>query len=166
MVKAAIKTTTKLKYTDESGRNDFEEFKVCEDENNLYFFVKTVENITPAEGNNWMNLFIGKSGTTLENSWNGYNFVLNYKAPENDGKLFLGALSPGTAYNVTPLGEVDCRIHGNLLMLSIPKQLLGIEGAASIIFKWADNCTEGDVTGFYKTGDSAPIGRAGFYYGP
>ena len=156
----------KLKYTDESGRNDFEEFKVCEDENNLYFFVKTVENITPAEGNNWMNLFIGKSGATLENSWNGYNFVLNYKAPENDGKLFLGALSPGTAYNVTPLGEVDCRIHGNLLMLSIPKQLLGIEGAASIIFKWADNCTEGDVTGFYKTGDSAPIGRAGFYYGP
>ena len=29
----------------------------------------------------------------------------------------------------------------------------------------SDNCTTGDVFGFYTTGDAAPIGRAGYYYG-
>ena len=150
------------KYRDETGRNDIEEMKVTEDDSNVYFFVKTVSDITAPAGNNWMNLFISN---LKSNGWNGYNYVLNYKAPEN-GKLFLGKLADGETYSVTPVSQVSYRVHKNMLMVAIPKADLGISGEASINFKWSDNCTEGDVFGFYKTGDAAPIGRAGYYYGP
>ena len=151
----------KEKYVDESGRNDIDEMKVCEDDTNVYFFVKTVEDITAPEGGNWMNLFIS---TGASNGWNGYNFVLNYKAPEN-GKLFLGKLADSADYSVSDVSAVEYRLLGNMMMVAIPKADLGISGDASIFFKWSDNCTEGDVFGFYKTGDAAPIGRAGYYYG-
>ncbi|MBP5311277.1 MAG: hypothetical protein J6112_00385 [Clostridia bacterium] len=156
----------KEKYNDSTGRNDFSEMKVCEDADNLYFFAMTADDITAAEGDNWMNLFIGIDGSPASSTWNGYQFVVNYKAPDKEGYLYLGALSAGNEYSVTPLSEVRCRIHKNMLMLSIPKSALGIDGPASILFKWADNCTSGDVCAFYTTGDAAPIGRAGYYYGP
>ena len=156
----------KEKYTDNTGRNDITEMKVCEDADNVYFFVKTAADITSPEGGNWMNLFIGIPGVPASECWNGYSFVLNYKAPDKDGSLYLGKLSGGGEYSVSAISEVRSRIHGNMMMVSIPKSDLGIEGAASLFFKWADNCTEGDVTAFYTTGDAAPIGRAGFYYGP
>jgi hypothetical protein len=150
------------KYKDISGRNDIAEMKVTEDTDNVYFFVKTVDEITAPEGNNWMNLFISDLKSP---GWNGYNYVLNYKTPEN-GKMFIGKLADGEKYNVTPAGEASYRIYNDMIMVAVPKSVLGISGDASINFKWSDNCTEGDVFGFYKTGDSAPIGRAGYYYGP
>lgn len=148
-------------YIDHSGRNDIDEMKVCEDDTNVYFFVKTVDDITAPDGGNWMNLFIS---TGESNGWNGYNFVLNYKAPES-GKLFLGKLAESSDYSVSDVSAVSYRLLGNMMMVAVPKADLGISGDASIFFKWSDNCTEGDVFGFYKTGDSAPIGRAGYCYG-
>ena len=162
-----------IRYTDASGRNDFTEFKVCEDDDNVYFFVKTAEDITEPQGDNWMNLFIGSPDSTLSDSWYGYNFVLNYSAPSSGSTLLLGKLTPGSdRYEVNALAEVPYRLSGNMMMVSIPKALLGFEagsgtaGNVSIVFKWADNCTVGDVDAFYTTGDAAPIGRSGFYYGP
>ena len=155
------KTKKELWYTDESGRNDIEEMKVTEDSENVYFFVKTVDNIIEPDGGNWMNLFISDLSYT---GWNGFNYVLNYKTPEN-GKMSLGKLADGDDYSVTPVSEVSFRLKDNMLMVEIPKADLGIEGDACINFKWADNCTEGDVFGFYTSGDAAPIGRAGYYYG-
>ena len=154
-----------LKYTDNSGRNDFTELKVSEDSDNLYFFARTAEDITAPEGNTWMNLFIGIDGADPKSTWNGYGFVLNYKAPDKDGSMYLGRLAAGADYKADALAEVPSRISGNMLMVSIPKSALGIEGQASILFKWADNCVEGDVASFYTSGDAAPIGRAGFYFG-
>ena len=156
------------KYTDNTGRNDLVEFKVCEDAENVYFFVLTAEDITPAEGGNWMNLFIGIDGAGPASTWNGYSFVLNYKAPDNDGSMYLGTLEAGSQYSVNPLASVPCRISGNKLMVSVPKSVLGIEGPAAILFKWADNCSfaSDGAAAFYTTGDAAPIGRAGYYFGP
>ncbi len=149
------------KYEDKSGRNDIEEMKVSQDAENLYFFVKTVEDITAAEGNNWMNLYISTGNTT---GWDGFNYVLNYKTPESD-KAYLGKLADSADYSVSDVSTVDYRVSGNMMMVKIPKADLGIKGSANIGFKWADNCTEGDVFGFYKTGDAAPIGRAAYYFG-
>ncbi len=149
-------------YKDTSGRNDIAEMKVTEDGSYVYFFVKTVKNITSPSGETWMNLFIGD---TTKSGWHGYNYVLNYKAPAN-GKLYLGKLANSDTYSVTPVSQVSYRINGNLMMVAIPKSDLGISGNAAINFKWSDNCTKGDIFGFYKTGDAAPIGRAGYYFGP
>ncbi|MBP1588503.1 MAG: hypothetical protein ILO53_08925, partial [Clostridia bacterium] len=166
-------------YTDESGRNDLEEFKISEDADNVYFFVKTVENITEPSGSTWMNLFIGTDNASLANSRFGYEFVLNYQIPDG-GKMYLGKLTgvnaslPADAevpHPVTPIAEVPYRLLNNMLMLGIPKSALGIASnePAAFYFKWSDNCDvlgTGSAAEFYTKGDAAPIGRAGFYYGP
>ncbi|MBQ7446314.1 MAG: hypothetical protein IJS71_10345 [Clostridia bacterium] len=159
----------KENYTDDTGRNDIEEMKVCEDDANVYFFVKTASDITAPEGETWMNLFIGGPDLTTDSSWNGYRYVLNYNAPDKDGLLYLGTLGDSASYSVTPCAEVRYRLHANMLMVEIPKSVIGLTpgetASTALVFKWADNCTKGDVYGLYMTGDAAPIGRAGFYYG-
>ncbi|MCR5693419.1 MAG: hypothetical protein K6G89_00395 [Clostridia bacterium] len=159
----------KEQYTDTSGRNDIDEMKVCEDDANIYFFVKTVDDITAPEGETWMNLYIGIPGEDAGTTWNGYNYVLNYKAPDKEGLLYLGKPEGGEAFSVSPCGEVRYRILKNMMMVEIPKTSIGLPegktGSTAVVFKWADNCDKGDPAAFYTTGDAAPIGRAGFYYG-
>ncbi len=150
-------------YTDSTGRNDIEEMKVSEDNDNIYFFVKTVDDIVTAKGKNWMNLYIS---TDSSGGWHGYNFVLNNSSPKA-GKCILSELSDSDTFTIKTkeLAKVNYRQSGNMMMVEIPKSVLGISGDASFSFKWSDNCTAGDIFGFYKTGDAAPIGRAGYYYG-
>ena len=66
---------------------------------------------------------------------------------------------------MTDCGSARIRIADDLMMLSVPKTVLGISGSADFAFKWADNNTLGDVFSFYKNGDAAPIGRAMYRYG-
>ncbi|MBR5006670.1 MAG: hypothetical protein IKY07_06230 [Clostridia bacterium] len=148
-------------YEDRSGRNDIAEMKVCEDAGSVYFFVKTVDDITEPEGGNWMNLFIGTYGKGP----NGFDYVLNYKEPEG-GVAYVartGLTEDGTV--TIHAGKAEFRRSGNMMQVRIPKAVLGITGSAKITFKWADNCDLDDPQGFYKTGDPAPIGRAGYCYG-
>ena len=151
---------------DSTGRNDFDEMKVCEDSANIYFFVKTVKNITAPSGNDfskrtWMTLYIS---TDLSKGWKGANYVVNYAAPDN-GRTAVGRLSDSDTYKVTKCGEAAVRISGSMMMIAVPKTALGISCSAQIGFKWADNTTAGDVFSFYKNGDAAPIGRAFYTYG-
>ncbi len=66
---------------------------------------------------------------------------------------------------MTECGREQIRIADDLLMLSVPKTVLGLGENADFAFKWADNNTVGDVFSFYKNGDAAPIGRAMYPYG-
>lgn len=145
---------------DESGRNDIVEMKVCEDGQYVYFFVRTAEAITePSE--DWMRLFIGTYGKGR----GGYDYCINYKTPDKEGKLYVGKIKPGDGdYEFTDAGEADYRVKDDMMMLRVKKSTLGIFINANIIFKWADNCGD-NVESFYKQGDAAPIGRAGFCYG-
>ena len=157
--------------TDVTGRNDIEEMKVCEDSENVYFFVKTAAPITDPALNNfnatgWMSLFISTklaAGNTAT-GWKGADYVINYERPSG-GKISVGRLATGSAYSVTKCGEASYALEDEFLMVAVPKAALGISGNASIGFKWSDNNTVGDVFSFYKNGDAAPIGRAFYVYG-
>ena len=154
------------KKVDNTNRNDITEMKVCEDSNNVYFFVKTKDNITHPSANDfsktgWMTLYIS---TDLTKGWKGATHVINYAAPSN-GKTAVGRLADSDTYSVTKAGDASVRWVNDMLMISVPKSVLGISGNVKIGFKWADNNTVGDVFSFYKNGDSAPIGRNFYTYG-
>lgn len=70
----------KLRYFDDSGRNGFDVLKVSKDDNNVYFYIKTVEDITPSSDSNWMTLFISNGESQ---SWYSYNYVVNRVSPTN-----------------------------------------------------------------------------------
>ena len=45
-------------------------------------------------------------------------------------------------------------------MISVPRTLVGQDGAVSLSYKWADNnCENGDILSFYTDGCTAPGGR-------
>ena len=151
-----------ITYRNTSGRNDITEAKVCNDENNIYFFVKTVAQITPPEGDNWMNLYI--STENRENpKWNGYDFILNRVTPTETAVL--ECCTASDSFSRVKAADVEYSVLGDMMMVAIPKSALGITDADfTIQFKWSDHCTSGDVYSFYTDGDAAPIGRMNYVY--
>lgn len=150
-----------ISYTDESGRNDFTSFKVAKDKDNFYFYAETAEDITPYTDSNWMTLFLGTGNTITP--WYGYNYAVNFEAPENENNAVLSVYE---GYGVwKKVCTVSMKMEGNKLMLSIPRNAIGMEDELfELQFKWADNYDANDIWSFYTKGDAAPYGRLNYVY--
>jgi len=150
-------------YIDNSNRNDITEVKVAHDKKNVYFMVKTSENITKHNGTdvNWMNILICSNG---RDSFEGYQYIINRK-PGTNGKTSVEKSTGG--YNWKNNGSAKYKVQGNLMQVAIPLSVLGLSSdICRFEFKVADNVTKyDDIMDYYVSGDSAPIGRLNFSYG-
>ena len=104
-------------YTDDSGRNDIVTCRVGRDAEYLYFYVETVDDISPPS-DKWMMLLldIDRDKST---GWEGYDFVVNRKAPR-DGKAILEKCVGRWKWN--EVAGLDFNVNGKRLELRIPKQ--------------------------------------------
>ncbi len=158
----------KLVYKDETGRNDFDTMKAAKDNEYIYFFASTVEDITSASDTNWMTIFIN-SGNNSESNWEGYDFVVNRVSPTGN-EAVIEKCNGG--YSWSEVGKAQLKVEGNKIMLKVPRELLGIpydngKGLIDLRFKWADNYQpgeSGDVFSFYLNGDCAPYGRQNYIF--
>ena len=150
-------------YSNTSGRNDIVGSKVARDDERVFFMVETAEALTPSGERNWMMLFLDMDRDHAT-GWNGYDFVVNRKPPE-DGMALLER-NIGGRWEWERCGRVPFVSTGNRLEIAIPKLLLGFEGRSlDMEFKWSDNMQEnGDIMDFYINGDAAPGGRFNFVY--
>jgi hypothetical protein len=125
--------------------------------------VETAENLTPADDNNWMMLFID-TDRNKKTGWQGYDFVINYKKPKGS-KVFVQK-SRLNKWNWQECGEGSMKKDGNRLMIRIPRQVFGLQGSQlDFEFKWSDNMQdEGNIMDFYVNGDAAPGGRFNYVY--
>ena len=158
-------------YTNTTGRNDIDVAKVTSDTKNLYFYVKTVHDITMFDtASSWMQLYLnvdGRDGDNGETGWYGYDFVINYKAKDAFTTTVAKYNGKDGAYGFESVGEVSYRVKGNEMMIAVPLSMLGIEDyrAIDVEFKWADSTTVYDeMEDFYCDGDVAPLGRLNFIY--
>ena len=150
-------------YEDNSNRNDIVNIKVTHDDNYYYFYVDTATDITAHNGTdtNWMNLFIGTEYGT--NTFAGFNYVLNREPNVANGTTSIHRYNNGTWESA---GTADIKAQGKMMMLRIPRDVVGRTAETEIRFKVSDNVTnQNDIMDYYVTGDSAPIGRLGFVYG-
>lgn len=141
-----------------TGRNDIHVCKVATDEKNLYFYVRTVSDLSPYSDKDWMRLFISvdESG---ESSWEGFNYVVNNKVT-SDRATTLQANAGGWRWNEGK--SLDYRVSGCEMELAVPLSDLGIKNVRdfTISFKWIDNAAvDGDILTCMKDGDSAPNSR-------
>lgn len=148
-------------YVNTTGRNDIVVSKACHDDDNLYFYVETVDNLTPHTDPHWMILLIDvdrNKGT----GWEGYDFTVN-KEVISDTTTTLKRWN-GRLWEV--MDTIPMAINGNALELSIPRHLLTLtEGMPELHFKWADNTGPlGDISSFFLYGDVAPDRRFNFNY--
>lgn len=150
----------RVTYTNNTGRNDFRAAKVTYDNSNIYFYVETVQNITPHTDSDWMNLLLQVSSSNP--NWEGFDFVVN-RTNVRDGLTTLEKSNGG--YNWSVVSEdIQYTVNENKMMLCIPKTLLGFgeKDAVQFNFKWTDNTqaeAEGDALAFYLNGDCAPNER-------
>jgi hypothetical protein len=153
-----------LRYTNRTGRNDFVACKVSRDRENLAFYVRTRENVTPRTDSNWMWLFLDVD-QDARTGWEGYDFIVN-RTIDPDGTAWLEKNEGG--WHWRKVTKVSYRVAGSELQLSIPRSALGLskrETRVAIDFKWADNLQQpGDVLDFWVSGDVAPEGRFRYRY--
>ena len=154
----------KTKYIDESGRNDFIESRAARDDENLYFYVKTRDNMTFAKKNDKMHtvLLLNTDGD-YTTGWYGYDYVIG-RARIN------GVLSVeknlNNSFDWKVVATAPYVTKGNEKHLSVSKEAIGIEGNAfTVDFKWADNQPESlQIMDFIDKGDAAPNGRFNYRF--
>ena len=158
-------TGKKLHYTNDSGRNDIYDAKVARDYENIYFMVRTVEDLTPYTDPYWMRLYIDMGES--DQNWENYEFILNKQNPKNENTAILEKFT-GNGFATEVVGEVTYSVKGNVLTVCIPKTMLGIAAEElnfEFGFKWTDNTLEdGDIMQWYLNGDVAPVGRFNYCY--
>ncbi len=151
-------TTT---FTNTTGRNDIIESRVTYDEDHVYFYVKTRENLSPAADPNWMLLFID-GDKNKATGWEGYEWMVNKST-------FSASEASLQEYNGNSWGEasvINFSANGNELEMAIPRGLINMEsGKPDFYFKWADNPQHlDDITAFFTDGDAAPDRRFNYYF--
>ncbi len=161
----------KTPYTNTSGRNDIQLSKVTSDSKNLYFYVKTVDDITMFDTkSSWMQLYLnvdGRDAESGETGWYGYDFIVNYQAKDEFTTTVAKYSGTDGKFGFESVGEVSYRVKDNEMMIAVPLEMLGIEGYKEIKveFKWADSETTYDeMEDFYCDGDIAPLGRLNYVY--
>ncbi len=158
-------TGKKLHYTNDSGRNDIYDAKVARDYENVYFMVRTVEDITPYTDAYWMRLYLDMGES--DKNWENYEFILNKQNPDDATTATLEKFT-GDGFATEEVGKVTYSVKGNVLTVCIPKTMLGIPAEQldfEFGFKWTDNTMEdGDIMQWYVNGDVAPVGRFNYCY--
>ncbi len=158
-------TGKRFHYTNDSGRNDIYDAKVARDYENIYFMVRTVENLTSYTDAYWMRLYLDMGEN--DKNWENYEFILNKANPDNETTATLERFT-GNGFETEVVGKVTYSVKGNVLTVCIPKTLLGIPAEQMDFefgFKWTDNTLEdGDIMKWYLNGDVAPIGRYNYCY--
>lgn len=158
-------TGKRLHYTNDSGRNDIYDAKVARDYENIYFMVRTVEDLTPYTDAYWMRLYIDMGES--DKNWENYEFILNKKNPDDETTATLERFT-GNDFETEVVGKVTYSVKGNVLTVCIPKTMLGIAAEQldfEFGFKWTDNTLEdGDIMQWYLNGDVAPVGRFNYCY--
>jgi hypothetical protein len=150
-------------YKNTTGRNDIVGAKVARDNEKVYFYVETAENLSPKTDRNWMLLLID-SDRDKSTGWNGYDIIVNRVSP-NGSKVVIEK-NVGNRWEWAQVGEAKAGIVGNKLEFGIDRSLLNQKGSqVNLEFKWNDNMQEnGNIMDFYVNGDTAPGGRLNFVY--
>ena len=138
-----------VNYSNETGRNDFEKLKVARDDNYIYFYAKTVNDITPDSGDNWMTLYLDLD-RSHQTGWNGY-----------DHRVISGEkLQHFNNDTWTTVATVQKEVDGEEIMITIPKKELNLShNRLDFEFKWSDNMQKENPLDWYVNGDAAPGGR-------
>ncbi len=149
-------------YTNDTMRNDIVLSKVAYDDNNIYFYVETAEDLSPCTDSDWMRLLLDTDTSGVSQNWEGFEYVINRNSPEN-GKAVLEKAMGGTQFS--EVCKVDIAINGNTLKLCVPREKLGLTSEEiKFNFKWSDNLCGSDAMSFYLNGDTAPGGRFTFVF--
>lgn len=150
------------RYTNRTGRNDFDKANVSHDATHIYFHVTTRQPLSPMTDAEWMVLLID-TDQDAKTGRLGYDLRLNHSRSAS------GASSierwNGEAWEA--LGTANVQVGANELHLAAERASLGFSADKPIRFdfKWTDNIpANGDGMDFLDQGDAAPNARFNYRF--
>ena len=165
-------------YTNKTNRNDITTVKIAHDSDNLYVYAACADDIVkekvfaqdvseeplPKQDGNWMNLYIGTADTKKD--FAGFGYLIN-RLPNENGTTSIEKIN--ASFETSSAGEAKYTVRGNVIVYQIPRSALRLGSGSSMpqLTVKVTDCLQdqADVSDFYVSGDSAPIGRFGFTYG-
>ena len=153
-------------YVDNSLLNDIEEIRVTHDDDYLYFLVKCADDIKiNVEKENWMNLLIDVEGQQNAKSFYGYDYIVNRQSSYSGACSVEKLAYKNSKLSYDTSGVAQFSVNGRYMQYKVSKKALGITGSFRINFKIADNVTDpADISSYYITGESAPVGRLNYIF--
>ena len=151
-------------YIDKSNRNDIKTVKVTSDQDNIYFYVECLNDITERDVNDqtFMNILLRSGNVEKDKDFAGFNYVIN-RNKLNGNKVSIEKCTGG--YNFTSVGEALCTIEGKVMQVSVPRSTIGVNKYNDIEFKITDHITHPeDIMDYYISGESFPLGRLRYAY--
>jgi hypothetical protein len=150
-----------LVYRNTTGRNDFVIAKAAYDREHLFFFVQTLDKISPRSDPHWMLLLID-ADQDAETGSLGYDYVVNLELI-SDNETTVKRWRDGSWKTVA---RADYCVNGNGMEIQIPRAMLGRAGlTVEFDFHWTDNIQRfGEVSELGVNGDSAPNRRWNYRY--
>ncbi len=150
-------------YSTDPVKNNIVEVRVTSDAQNLYFMVRTTEDITEVTDgtSNRMNLFIGTGTPAMGKGWESYEYVVN--RTRSGSTATIEKLSAD--YTGEAVGEATFSVQGNVLQISVPRAALGLTEGGQFYFKVADGVeSPEEIMNYYSSGRSLPLGRLSYLY--
>lgn len=150
----------KVRYVNNTGRNDIYICRTTHDSKNIYFYAKASQTLTTPGGKNWMLLFID-TDQSHKTGWSGYDYLIKQAAN--------GTMSTVNRWNGKSWITVATsrfRYKKNELELSIPATSIKQNtNDVKFDFHWTDNIQKlNDIAEFFINGDSAPDRRFNYRY--
>ncbi|MBD3626454.1 MAG: hypothetical protein HUJ24_14010 [Rhodobacteraceae bacterium] len=150
-------------YVNRTGRNDLMGAKVARDDENLYFYVETGNNISPSSDRNWMMLMIDID-RNKSTGWEGYDYIINRTQPGAKEVVIEKNIAGRWEWKKVGVGKYV--LNDQSLEIEIDREILGVEdNQLDFEFKWNDNMQDiGNIMDFYVNGDTMPGGRFNYVY--
>lgn len=150
-------------YVDNTGRNDIIETRIASDDNNIYYYVKTLKSIELFD-NGCLNLFLKVMN---EGSIAPDNFMyIVGKTGWYQNRVSLEMRSKDGIWKIVNK-KLKFKMINNELELSIPKDEIDLQQNENFVidFKWIDNPNfDGDIMKCMSEGDAAPNSRFCYRY--
>ena len=159
MHRDALSNVGTLHYVNKTGRNDIVLAKVSVNDGKAFFYVECADDITVADGTNWMNLYVN-SDCDHATGWYGYDYVINR---DREGETCSVMKFANNSWDMDEVCRVPYTVQGNYIQVQLDTEVLGL--GDTFDFKWADNSVDsGDIMQFIDLGDAAPNDRFNYRY--
>jgi len=148
-------------YINQQGRNDLLISKVARDNEKVYFYVRTKDNIIPTNDSGWMLLFIDKD-RDKSTGWHGYDIMINPQIKPNNVSV-INYYDKQQGWQ--PSGESIFKINENEFMVQVSREMIESFGILNFEFHWCDNPLQlKSINDFFTAGDNAPNRRANYSF--
>ncbi|WP_460958762.1 hypothetical protein [Spirosoma litoris] len=155
-----LRADNKIYYVNNTGRNDITHSIVTHDRNFAYFYVKTVDKLTPSTNKNWMLLFID-TDQSAKTGWAGYDLLINQTIKGDKSTI-----SKWGGKFWKPIATTTVKYTNNELEIGVPLTFIRkANNKINIDFHWADNIQKlNSISEFFTNGDNAPDRRFNYRY--